>query len=77
MTILYWVLGFIALVWIAVTGFALLVNVITSSGQAGFWASMFRRCTPLEVALMSPGLLWVLPLTAAATAIRGVSRLRK
>jgi hypothetical protein len=76
MTILYIVLGIIAVIWIALTGFALLVNFFSARGNS-FWKGIFHRCTPLEVVLMSPGLLFMLPLAGASWAIRSISLLRK
>lgn len=77
MTILYIILGIVALVYIAITGFALMVNVFTAPGQSGMWGAIFHRCNAREKIMLSPGLLWVLPLMVAAWAIRSVSRLRK
>jgi hypothetical protein len=74
MTILYIVLGLIALVYIAVTGFALLVNIFSAPGQGGFFGAAFHRCTTKDKILLSPGLLWVLPLGGVAYAIRKLGR---
>jgi hypothetical protein len=76
MIALYILLGILCVIYIALTGFALMVNFFSARGNS-FWASIFHRCTTLDKIMLSPGLIWVLPLVGASYAIRAVSKLRK
>jgi hypothetical protein len=73
MTILYAFLGIVALCYVSAAGLVLLTNFFTSRNTS-FWSAIFHRCTPLEKLALSPGLLWVLPLTAVAYLVRKFGR---
>ncbi len=73
MTILYIVLGIFALCYAAAAGLILLANFFTSRNSS-FWSAIFHRCSPFEKLMLSPGLLWVVPLATTAFVIRKLGR---
>lgn len=55
----------VLVIWSGYAGFVLLSNAVQSQSKERF-GGLFHRCTMIETILLSPGLIWVVPVIFVA-----------